>query len=234
VNADVLITNPDGKRIGIDFPTGKFVNEIPDARLIDGDTMAQFVLPYDPAGKPYTIMVTGKSKVTTPGDLSMTGPGFVIGVRSLTIRPGLIHTATISPNGSAVSITASQGLEMPRLFMTTQSDRTKPSYRFEISAASLSRGQTLSLELKSAEGRLFVKSTDPKKLDVTFQMRRTNPDGSRDIYSNRDVSLFGGYSYWMDFGRWDGKRDISFCRNISPDEGRCGVFKNEAATNLPN
>jgi len=233
-NADVLIENAEGKRIGVDPRTGKFVNEIPDARLIDGAGMAPFMLPYDKSGKPYTIMVTGKSEITFPADLSMTGPGFVVGVRLLSIRSGLIHTVTISPNGSTVSLTASNDGEMPRLFMTTQSDRTKPSYRFEVGATSLSRGKTFSLELKSAEGRLYVKSTETKQLNFTVQMRRTNPSGTRDTFSHRDIPFDGANSYSIDFGNWDGKGDIQFCRANSSDEGRCTALKNEAPAKQPN
>jgi hypothetical protein len=233
-NADVLITNADGKRIGVDFHTGKFVNEIPDARLIDGAGMAPFVLPYDKAGKPYVIMVTGKTEVAAPANLSMTGPGFVVGTRMLPIRSGLVHTVTISSDGSAVSITASRDGEMPILFMTSQTDRTKPSYRFEIGAAWLSGGKTLSLELNSAAGQLAVKSSDTKQLKLSIQMRRTNPGGSRDTFSHRNVPFISGYKYALDFGRWDGKSDIRFCRAFSPDDWVCPALKNEAPVNPPN
>ena len=233
-NANVLIKNADGRRIGVDFSTGKFINEISDARLIDSESITPFVLPYDQAGKPYTIMVTGKTEVTAPANLSMTGPGFVVGARMLPIRSGLIHTVTISANGSTVSFTSSQDGEMPILFMTFQTDRTKPSYRFEIGAASLSAGKILSLELNSAVGRLTVKSSDPKQLKLSIQVRRTNPGGSRDTFSHRDTSFISGYDYALDFGSWDGKSDIRFCQRLSPDDWICPALKNEAPANPLN
>jgi len=92
----------------------------------------------------------------------------------------------------------------------------------------------MSVELNLNPGRLNLKSTDTRKGSLSFSMRRTNPNGTRDTFSHRDVSFDGGYRYAIDFGSWDGKRDIPFCRSISPDEGRCNLLKNEAPANPPN
>src|SRR6266851_2681031 len=73
-DADVLVENSDGKRIGLDFKSRKFVNEIPDARVISQETSATYVLPFDKSGKPYLVTVSGKSAAKVDADLSMTGP----------------------------------------------------------------------------------------------------------------------------------------------------------------
>lgn len=232
VDADVLIEDSTHQRIGVDFKLKKFVNEIPEARTIEREGNVTFVLPFDKSGKPYTVMIAGKAN--TVANLSMTGPGFVVGARKLNLTPGEIEIVTISSNGTAVSTTQSQNGPTPQLFLTSQSDRSKPSYRFEVFAGSLSRGQTMSVELDLNAGWLKLKSTDNKKGSLTITMRRTNPNGARDTFSHRDVSFDGGYPYAMDFGRWDGKGDISFCRSISPDEGRCNLLKNEAPATQPN
>jgi Holliday junction resolvase-like predicted endonuclease len=230
VDADVLIEDSTHQRIGVDLKTRKFVNEIAGARTIDREGSSTFVLPFDKSGTPYTVTVAGKSN--TSANLSMTGPGFVVGARNLNLTSGEIEIVTIS--STAVSIVQSRNGPTPQVFLTSQSDRSKPSYRFEVIAGSLSRGQTMSVELNLNAGRLNLKSTDTRKGSLTITMRRTNPNGTRDTFSHRDVSFDGGYSYAMDFGSWDGKGDISFCRRISSDEGRCNLLKNEAPANQPN
>jgi len=234
VDADVLIEDSNHQRIGVDSKTKTFVNEIAGARTIEREGSLTFVLPFDKSGKPYTVMLTGKANTSGAANLSMTGPGFVVGARNLNLTPGEIEIVTISSNGTAVSIVQSRNGPTPQLFLTSQSDRSKPSYRFEVVAGSLSRGQTMSVELNLNAGRLNLKSTDTRKGSLSITMRRTNPNGTRETFSHRDVSFDGGYSYAMDFGSWDGKRDISFCRSISPDEGRCSLLKNEAPANQPN
>jgi hypothetical protein len=80
---------------------------------------------------------------------------------------------------------------------------------------------------------LNFKSTDPNKGTLTIIARRTNPNGTRDTYSNRNVSFGGGNNYFIDFRNWNGKGDIAFCRRISEDEGRCSLLKNEAPATQP-
>jgi len=232
VEADMLIENSIHQRIGLDFKTRKLVNKIPDARTIEREGPLTFVLPFDKSGKPYTVMLTAKAN-TSEANLSMTGPGFVVGARKLNLRKGEIEIVTIATNGTAVSITQSRNGPTPQLFLTSQSDRTKPSYRFEVAASSLSPGKIMTVDLKP-DAVLNFKSTDMNKGSLSITMRRTNPDGTRDTYTNRNVSFDGGNSYFIDFRNWDGKGDISFCRIISMDEGRCNLVKNEAPAKQPN
>src|SRR5947208_3186709 len=90
-DADLLIENSDGKRLGLDFQSKKFVNEIPEARVIDREGSSTFVLPFDKSGKPYKVTVSGKSTSNVNADLSMTGPGFVVGFRGLGLMSGQVQ-----------------------------------------------------------------------------------------------------------------------------------------------
>ena len=127
VEADVLIENSDGKRIGFDFKSKKFVNEIPEARVISRETSSTFVLPFDKSGKPYLIAASGKSASKVDADLSMTGPGFVVGFRSLPLMSGQVQKISIASNGLQLSFTANQDGPAPQIFITTQSGAGKPS-----------------------------------------------------------------------------------------------------------
>jgi hypothetical protein len=230
VDADVLVQDSNHQRIGVDLKTRKFVNEIPEARTIEREGSSTYVLPFDKSGKPYMVMIAGKSD--TSANLSMTGPGFVVGARKLNLKPGEVEVVTFAANGTTVSVVPSRTGPPPQLFLTTQSDRTRPSYRFEVAASSLSQGKTMTLDL-NLDAVLNFKSTDPNKGTLTITMRRTNPSGTRDTFSNRNVSFDGGNSYSIDFRNWDGKGDITFCRRISFDNERCTLLKNEAPSKQP-
>src|SRR4029434_5597701 len=99
-DANVLIENSDGKRIGFDFTTKKFVGEIPDAHSMDRETSSIFILPYDQTGKPYKSAVSGRRASAPAATLSITGPGFIAGVRSLKLSVSQIQRIVIGGDGS--------------------------------------------------------------------------------------------------------------------------------------
>src|SRR5438105_2486394 len=208
VDADLLIENSDGKRTGLDFKSGKFVDEIPGARVISGEASSTYVLPLDKSGKPYKLSVSGKSSTPVIADLSMTGPGFVIGFRGLGLVSGQVQKLSMASNG--LSFTANQDGPSPQFFLTTQSGRGKPSYRFEVTSSLLIAGKTFTLDLNADKGWLYFKTDDAQKDSFAVMMRRTNPGGTRDVFTHKDISFSAKNSYAMDFGQWDGKSALCF------------------------
>src|SRR5882762_2064748 len=230
VDADVLIENSEGKRLGLDFNTRKFVNEIPAARVVSGESSSTFVLPFDKSGKFYKVTVSGKSSTKVDADLSMSGPGFVVGFRSVPLTSGQVQTMTIGSNGLHLSLTANQDGPTPQLFMTAQSGRGKPSYRFEVASSLLKTGNTITVDLDTDKGRLYFKTDDTKEDTFTVKMRRTNPAGPRDMFTHKDISFGRMNSYAMDFGQWDGKGDICFSEVCdSCNASQCTKLKNESS-----
>ena len=231
-DADVLITDSLGKRIGIDPATHKFVNEIAGAKTIEREGSATSVLPYPSSVGPYVVMITGKVAGGTEAGLSMIGPGFVVGVRRLRLQKDEAQRVDLWPTGTNIRVEANQDGPTPQLFLTSQSVRTEPSYRFEVASSFLSRGKSIWIELDSPAGWLTLASNDTKKSSFTVNMRRTNPGGTRDSYLQHDVSFGQANSYRMDFGKWDGKGEIRFCQAagaIAP----CTLLKNEASVIKP-
>jgi hypothetical protein len=226
-DADLLIENSDGKRIGLDFKSKQFVNEIPEARAISRETSATYVLPFDKSGKPYKVTVSGKSATKVSADLSMTGPGFVVGFRGLSLVSGQVQNLSMAANGLHLSFTANQDGPTPQLFLTAQSGRGKPSYRFEVSSM-MAAGKTITVNLDLAKGRLYFKTDDAKKNNFSVKMRRTNPDGLRNLYTHQDISFGSSNSYAMDFGQWDGKSEMCFYEVCDVcDLKRCSKLGNE-------
>lgn len=227
-DANVLIENSDGKRIGFDFISKKFVSEIPDARSIDRESSSTFIVPYDKTGKPYKIAVSGKPASAPAAILSMTGPGFIAGVRGVKLSVGQIQKIIISADGSSISYLANENAATPQLFFTTQSGRDKPSYRFEITSPSLSQGKTVSVNLDLSGGRLYFKSDDAKKMVFGVMMRRTNPGGVRETYIHQEVSFGRSAGYAVNFAQWDGKGDACFYETCAGcDDTQCMKLKNE-------
>lgn len=232
-DADVLITDSSGKRVGIDPATHKFVNEIAGAKTIEREGSSTCVLPYPSSVGPYVVMITGKVAGVTEADLSMIGPGFVVGVRKLRLKKDEVQRVDLWPTGTNVKVDANEDGPTPQLFLTSQSIRTEPSYRFEVASSFLSRGKSIWVELDSSAGWLTLASNDTKKSNFSVNMRRTNPGGTREGYMQHDVSFGQANSYRMDFGKWDGKGEIRFCQAVGP-VAPCTLLKNEAVENKIN
>jgi hypothetical protein len=227
LDADILIENSDGKRIGLDFKTLKFVSEIPEARVISRETSSTYVLPFDKSGQPYIVTVSGKSAAKEDADLSMTGPGFVVGFRGLTLKAGQTQKLSIASNGLRLSLTANQNGPAPQIFLTTQSGRDRPSYRFEVVSSLLEIGKTITVDLDLLKGRLYFKSDAVNKDSFSVKMRRTNPGGTRDMFAHQSISFGKTNSYAMDFGQWDGQVEMCFYE-------MCDGCKDKPCTNLKN
>jgi len=227
-DAEVLIENSDGKRFGFDFTTKKFVSEIPEAQSLDRETSTIFILPFDKTGKPYKIAVLGKPGSAPAASLSITGPGFIAGVRNLKLSISQIQRIVIGSDGSTISYLAGDDGPAPQLFITTQAGRDKPSFRFEVTSSFLSLGKTIRVNLDLAGGRLYFKSDDAKKTVFSLMMRRTNPGGVRETYFQPQVSFGRSADYALNFSQWDGKGEACFyetCANC--DEKQCVKLKNE-------
>jgi hypothetical protein len=228
---DVLVENSDGKRIGLDFKSKKFVNEIPEARVISRETSATYVLPFDKSGRPYKVTILGKSAAKTNANLSMTGPGFVVGFRGVPLTLGQLQTMSIASNGLHLSFTANQEGPTPQLFLTSQSGRGKPSYRFEVVSSLLEAGKTIMIDLDSDKGWLYFKTDAVKKDSFSVKMRRTNPGGIRDTFAHQNISFGKTNSYAMDFGQWDGTSEMCFYEVCdSCKDNQCTKLKNESST----
>ncbi len=119
---------------------------------------------------------------------------------------------------------------MPQIFLTRQSGRGKPSYRFEITSSLLEAGKTLTVNLDADHGRLYFKSDDIKSDRFGVTMRRTNPGGAREMFKRQAISFGKTNSYVMDFGQWDGKGEVCFYESCDVcDLKRCTKLGNEAS-----
>ncbi len=236
--ADLLIADSSGKRIGYDSVKRQTVNEIPGAveNIIAGDVeddaAPEYLIPVNSASrKPYKITVSGKTlEAEETSDLQVYGAGFVVGFEGISIDKGETLNMTVSPDGRALSFTASADGETPSVYITTDSGEDKPSYEFEIGGIALAGGKTVTVKLDPDAGLIYFKDDDGDADKYDVKVARTNPNGKVDVFEEFDMDIGDDDSYVLNFGAWDGKGDIC----VKDDEDEDGDFADEKCTEIKN
>ena len=223
-DVDLLITDPNGKRIGYDVAKKLTVNEIPGAIMsvqdsdsdTDGDVPPAFTLPVNAANKkPYKINVHGTdSKYMS--DLQISGAGFVVGFEDISVDKGERLNMTFTQDGRELTFTASADGETPSLYISTDSGKTKPSYDFEIGGITLAPGKTVTIKLDLEKGLLYFKDDDGKPDKYNVRIVRMNPNGKIDEFDESAMDVGKDNDYVLNFGTWDGKGAI--CVKDDADE----------------
>ena len=234
--ADLLISDPTGKRIGYDSLKKATVNEIPGAieNIIAGDVeddaSPEYLIPINAANKkPYKISISGKMlDAEETSDLQVYGAGFVAGFEDISVDKGENLNMTVSQDGRELSFTASADGETPSVYITTDSGEDKPSYEFEIGGIALTGGKTITVKLDPDAGLIYFKDDDGDEDKYDVKVSRTNPDGKVDVFEEFDMDIGKDNSYVLDFGAWDGKGNIC----VKDDEDEDGSFTDEDCTEI--
>lgn len=235
-DADLLITDPAGRRIGYDASKRVALNEIPGALenpvlgevLEGGDGEAaepEYYLPLDAANrKPYTVTVSGKSlDAEETSSLAVVGSGFVVGFDDISVDKGETLSMTVGQDGHELSFTASADGETPSVFITTDEGPDRPSYEFEIGGIALKAGKTVSVRLEPDKGFIYFKDDDGDEDKYDVRVSRTSPNGKEDVFEEFDLDIGDDNSYALNFGAWDGKGKMCF----EDDDDEDGSFDDE-------
>ncbi len=216
-DADLLVTDGDGKKIGYDWKKQKTVNEISGAKIInvatgtDENLPPVLHLPFQPDGKkPYTITLSGKSlKKESRPDLVYSGPGFSVGFDGIKLDPNETLNFQISPDGKEISFTASADGETPEIYFSRDGKDDK-SYLVEVDGVELEAGKTISGEFDEETGKFHFKDNDGNedKYDVDFE--RVLPDGKVQTFETDDLEIGESENFEMDFSEWDGESPMCF------------------------
>ena len=216
--ADLLITDPNKKQIGYDAKTKTEVNQIGGADIIysggdgleDYDYSPTYAMPYNPAAKtPYNILISGNDvNSEEDADLSVEGPGFVIGFSDILLDPKEQLAVSIAPDGKTLSFTASSDGETPTIFITTEAGPNKPSYSFEVGGVSIDGGKTLTMTVDVEHGKVFFKDNDRNEDAYDVHIERTNADGTKIKFDAKDIDQPGSDNFEVDFSKWDGSHPL--------------------------
>jgi hypothetical protein len=229
--ADLLITDPNGKRIGYDATKKATVNEIPGAFAnstmggLDKYVTPEYRLPLNAANtRPYTILVSGRSlDAEETSSLEVVGAGFVVGFDEISVDKGETLQMTVSQDGRELSFTASADGETPSVYITTDDGADKPSYEFEIGGIALTAGKTIAVKLDPDKGLIYFKDDDADEDKYDVRVSRTNPNGTENVFEEFDLEIGEDDSYVLNFGSWDGKGKMCF----KDDDDEDGDFEDE-------
>lgn len=209
----LLLTDPNGKRIGFDAVKNVEVNEIAGAQIayadggLDANLPPEYTLPFLPmAKKPYSIQISGKNlKKETDNSLAIAGPGFVVGLGGILLDPNENLTVSFAPDFESITFTASADGETPALYFTTDDGPNEPSYSFEIGGVAIDAGKTLTMTVDVDAGKIFFVDNDGNEDAYDLEIEMTNPDGTKIKFTSNDLKFEGKDSYQVDFSKWDGK-----------------------------
>lgn len=216
---EMLVTAPDGKRVGYDPKTNKFYNEIAGANADQivggmGKDLPHYTLPFQANEKPYTIVFSGKFEdEESEFDFTYSAPGFTVGFDGVLLDPNETLTATITPDGSQISFTASADGETPEIYFAFDpaDEEDDASYLVEIDGAQLEAGKTLTADFDLENGTLSFKDNDGNEDNYDIDLIRILPEGTEQKFEQDDLNLAGkSDNYEMNFGDWDGKSPVCF------------------------
>lgn len=235
-DADLLITDPAGRRIGYDAARQVSLNEIPGALenpvlgevLDEGegeDAEPEYFLPLGAANrKPYTVTVSGKSlDAEETSSLQVVGSGFVVGFDDISVDRGETLSMTVGQDGRELSFTASADGETPSVYITTDEGPDRPSYEFEIGGIALKAGKTVSVRLDPDKGVIYFRDDDGDEDKYDVRVSRTSPNGKEDVFEEFDLDIGDDNSYALNFGAWDGKGEMCF----KDDDDEDGSYEDE-------
>ena len=209
----LLITDPNGKRIGYDAAKNAEVNEIAGGQVtyidggLDQNLPPEYSMPYHPEAKnPYKVVISGKNlKKETEANLEIAGPGFLVGLDGILLDPNENLAISIAPDFESITFTASADGETPSLYFTTEDGADQPSYSFEVGGITLDGGKSLTMTIDVENLKVFFKDNDGNEDAYDIEIERTNPDGTKIKYSSKDFEMKGDDNYEIDLKNWDGK-----------------------------
>ncbi len=209
----ILIVNDEGQKTGDDPDTQTFVDEIPGTTVIHSrgglgkEAPPRIIVPFSETDDTfYKVIVHGETvSSTTAGSLTMSGPGFAIGVRNVNLDPQEQFEFMISPDGDHISFNATEDIAAPEIFISHDPvNDGDPSVIFDIKGVTLRAGEKVSLDLDPVLERMHFDHTGPEEEVIRVEMKLIWPDGEvKDYIETIDLPA-GSTSAFIDFGAWDG------------------------------
>jgi hypothetical protein len=206
----LLITDSQGNKLGYD--NGKLVNQIPGAdfdalptdNLWEDDVEPLYRIP---VGIKFTVTIDA-SKLTTAetAGVAMTGPGYDLAVDNIKLQPGESDTLTFSPDGKTLTYKPS-GSESPDFSIGTK--HADSDYDFDIKGFEVDKGATVNIGLDYDKGQLNLHTEGNTNPSVYAFAITRNTSKETQSYSHDNISLNPGGTIYLDFGKWDGKGDLT-------------------------
>jgi hypothetical protein len=208
--ADILFTDAQGHRFG--YVGNKLYTEIPGALVMRLPNSANGNLEiepiyYIPVGIQFSISLNaGGIKKQTINDVVMVGPGYDLALEGIKVNPGDTDTINFSPDGTRIAYTPSDA-EAPNISLGVQ--RQGADYEFNILGSDVDKGGTIVVNLDYNKGEMMLHTTGSKN-PATFDLTIDRFDNAvQDSYEHQGLSLNPTETVYIEFGKWDGKGDLS-------------------------
>jgi hypothetical protein len=203
-DAQLLVTDDTGKRIG--RADGKIVDEIPGATVVQQKATSRrskHEPEYDvPAGHKLTMTLDGsvlKAKEST--DLTLTGPGYTMGVYDVDLAPGEKDTIEVSPNWGEISYKTEQN-ETPVIEIGVE--EAGADWSFEIHAGGETGGQRVDLALDAKKGTFSVEaSAKDGEASYEVEIHRIDDKGEQ-VFKHKGVSTGAKDRFTFHYADWKG------------------------------
>ena len=213
----MLITDDQGRASG-DDPDGSVRDEIPGDTLdyntggLDRPIPPVVTIPVDLSNDDvdYTVSLRGVTdQDSTMGSLSISGPGYTIGVNDVDLQPGEVFDFSFRPNGTNIAYTSSEPSTIaPAIFIAYDPvDEGDASLVFTLSNVIIDNGERVFLDLDPALQLVAFEDTSALGQAADVDMEMIFPDGSSDLFSQPIDLDEGNTTAFVDFGAWDGLKD---------------------------
>ncbi len=207
----MLIQLSDGRRVGYDFDTEKEVNEIDGVKRVNlryglgKDIPPVYEIPIPADNSLITVFISGKTlEKEVDADLTMTGPGYVVGFEGIYLDPDEVLIMQIRPDGHQMSFTASQDGETPAVFLAEDpEDDISPSYIFEVGGEALETEKTVTFTLE--EDSLYITDDDGNEDEYDLSITRIDDVGDNH-FKKDNVAVNGSANARIKFDQWDGNQ----------------------------
>ncbi|MCA9608425.1 MAG: hypothetical protein KC619_22615 [Myxococcales bacterium] len=202
--ADVLITDDAGHRMG--RMDGALINEIPGAdavAFLSDDLWAddQDPLYRIPAGSELTVEVSGGDlDAAEPTSVSLSGPGYVLGVEDIQLEPGQLDTVIFGRDTPEIYY-QTDGQETAEVGLAIETEAA--DWGFYIRSRGDSSGQVIEAAADFENGEIFI-AFDGADAESEFDLliERDDDDGLLEFY-HPNVVVPNGAALYVTYQEFD-------------------------------
>ena len=203
-DADVLVTDDTGKRVG--HADGKLVNEVAGAEVVAPKSRGRAATSEPiyrlPMGHALTVTLDGtplKGKEST--DVSLIAPGYTMGVYDVGLSPGEKDTIKFSADWKEVSYQTDRD-ETPELELGVETSGA--DYEFDIHSAGETGGQRVDMVLDVKAGTLTVQAA-AKDGGATYEVEIHRIDDKGDqVFKHKGVASGAADKFVFHYADWKG------------------------------
>lgn len=207
----MLVVDSQGHKVGYDATQNSTYNQIDGAemrtllqRQVDGQGRF-YRMPLQQANSPYTVFVSGKNNPTAiNADLTMNGPGYVMGLKSVHVNPNQNLKMTMRPDGRQITFNASESSVSPAIFLALDHGPNGHSYRFSVDGFELSAFKTVTVTLDLERGLFTFQDNDESTDQYHASILRITTQGEEQNFQSGQLTLSPNQDAVLHFGTWNG------------------------------